>query len=162
MSKQIYIDENGNELLVSGTVNTAAMLPISGSDSTNTKAYIDSGLSGIGNIITGTTTGTVSCANNTVTEVGSITLDIGRYLIIACIDWATNATGFRQVSFGNSINPARSSATTTSACNGKETYNQTLQFLTVVSDSTVVKVYGWQDSGSSLNAFPYIYAMKIN
>ena len=119
-------------------------------------------IDGIGNIISGTISGTVSCANNTVTEVGSITLNIGRYLIIACIDWGTNATGFRQVSFGNSINPARNGATTTSACNGKETYNQVLEFLTVVSDSTVVKVYGWQDSGGSLNAFPYIYAMKIN
>lgn len=41
MSKQIYIDENGNELLVSGTINTADMLPISANPTTNTKAYID-------------------------------------------------------------------------------------------------------------------------
>lgn len=162
MAKQIYIDENGNEQLVSGTINNAELLPIESGSATNTKDYIDSGLSGIGNIISGTISGTVSCANNTVTEVGSITLDIGRYLIIACIDWGTNATGFRQVSFGNSINPARNGATTTSACSGKETYNQVLEFLAVTNDNTVVNVYGWQDSGSSLNAFPYIYAMKIN
>lgn len=47
MSKQIYIDENGNELLVSGTINTGDMLPISASQSTTmTKSYIDTGLSG--------------------------------------------------------------------------------------------------------------------
>lgn len=46
MAKQIYIDENGNELMVSGTINTAEMLPISSSDTTNTKDYIDTGLSG--------------------------------------------------------------------------------------------------------------------
>lgn len=42
MAKQIYIDENGNENLVSGTINNASLLPISSSDTTNTKSYIDS------------------------------------------------------------------------------------------------------------------------
>ena len=46
MAKQIYIDENGNEQLVSGTINTADMLPIASGSSTNTKDYIDTGLSG--------------------------------------------------------------------------------------------------------------------
>jgi len=46
MAKQIYIDENGNEQLVSGTINTADMLPIQSGSATNTKDYIDSGLSG--------------------------------------------------------------------------------------------------------------------
>ena len=45
MAKQIYIDENGNPIEVSGTVNTAELLPISGNDSTDTKTYIDTGLS---------------------------------------------------------------------------------------------------------------------
>lgn len=42
MAKQIYIDENGNEQLVSGTINTADMLPIESGSATNTKDYIDS------------------------------------------------------------------------------------------------------------------------
>ena len=42
MAKQIYIDENGNPIEVSGTINNAEMLPISGNDSTDTKTYIDS------------------------------------------------------------------------------------------------------------------------
>lgn len=42
MAKQIYIDENGNEQMVSGTINNAELLPISANDSTNTKDYIDS------------------------------------------------------------------------------------------------------------------------
>ena len=46
MAKEIYIDENGNEHLVSGTINTANMLPISAQDNTATKDYIDDGLSG--------------------------------------------------------------------------------------------------------------------
>ena len=40
MAKQIYIDENGNELLVSGTINTADMLPYD--NNTSTKDKIDS------------------------------------------------------------------------------------------------------------------------
>ena len=46
MAKQIYIDENGNPIEVSGTINNASMLPISANDSTDTKTYIDTGLSG--------------------------------------------------------------------------------------------------------------------
>ncbi len=46
MAKQIYIDENGNEQLVSGTINTADLLPIESGSATNTKDYIDSVLSG--------------------------------------------------------------------------------------------------------------------
>lgn len=42
MSKEIYIDGNGNENLVSGTINNAQMLPITSGSSTNTKDYIDS------------------------------------------------------------------------------------------------------------------------
>lgn len=42
MAKQIYIDENGNEQLVSGTINNAEMLPIESGSVTNTKDYIDS------------------------------------------------------------------------------------------------------------------------
>lgn len=52
MAKQIYIDENGNEQLVSGTINTADMLPIESGSATNTKDYIDSGLSGKADIST--------------------------------------------------------------------------------------------------------------
>ena len=40
MAKQIFVDENGNEHLVSGTINTAEMLPYD--SNTNTKAKIDS------------------------------------------------------------------------------------------------------------------------
>lgn len=41
MSKQIYIDENGNEIQVSGTVNSADMLPVSAGSSIMTKQAID-------------------------------------------------------------------------------------------------------------------------
>lgn len=42
MSKQVYIDSNGNEIQVSGTVNTADMMPMSGNDSTKVSEAIGS------------------------------------------------------------------------------------------------------------------------
>ena len=71
MAKQIYIDENGNELLVSGTINNAEMLPIESGSATNTKDYIDSGLSGkadtstIGDI----KVSTLSAGNKTIGDI---------------------------------------------------------------------------------------------
>lgn len=41
MAKEFYIDKDGNEVLVSGTVNTADMLPMSASDSTKVSEAID-------------------------------------------------------------------------------------------------------------------------
>lgn len=46
MAKQLYIDENGNEHLISGTINTASMLPIDSTENTSTKDYINNGLNG--------------------------------------------------------------------------------------------------------------------
>ena len=52
MAKQIYIDENGNEQLVSGTINNAELLPISSINPTNTKDYIDTrGLGDLSNVV---------------------------------------------------------------------------------------------------------------
>ena len=53
MAKQIYIDENGNENLVSGTINNAELLPISSIDTTNTKDYIDGKVSTINTALSG-------------------------------------------------------------------------------------------------------------
>lgn len=54
MAKQIYIDENGNEQLVSGTINTADMLPIDAlHPNDNTKDYIDNKVSTINTALSG-------------------------------------------------------------------------------------------------------------
>ena len=42
MSKQIYIDSNGNEILLSGTVNSADMMPMSVGDATKVSEAIGS------------------------------------------------------------------------------------------------------------------------
>lgn len=41
MAKQVYIDSDGNEIPVSGTINSADMMPMSASDATKVSAAID-------------------------------------------------------------------------------------------------------------------------
>lgn len=141
----------------------AAALPISANDSTDTKTYIDTGLAIIGAITTGTISGSVSCPNETITEIGSITLNKGVYVLVACCDWGSNSSGYRQVGVSTNINGARNDISTTMACNGtnKETYVQFIKVLNIETDNTTTKVYGAQNSGSTLSAFPYIYAVRL-
>ena len=89
MAKQIYIDENGNENLVSGTINNAELLPISSSDATNTKDYIDTALSGKADTSTTYTKTEVdnlllgkadkSLTNGTMTATSNVT--VARYIL---------------------------------------------------------------------------------
>ena len=120
-------------------------------------------LATIGTIINGTESGSTSCPNDTVTEVGSITLDKGVYVIVSGCDWDSNATGFRQIGITAAKNGARAELSTTMACTGstKETYHQFVKIQNVTSDNTTIKIYACQNSGSTLNAYPYINAVKL-
>lgn len=84
MAKQIYIDENGNENLVSGTINTADMLPIQSGSATNTKDYIDS------NCVT-ITTGVFTASSN-VNVLRSTLIKIGKLKILSVIFSRTGDT----------------------------------------------------------------------
>lgn len=56
MAKQIYIDSNGNEVEISGTINYANMLPLSVSDSTDVNTAISDNTDNIGSLSQLTTT----------------------------------------------------------------------------------------------------------
>ena len=86
MSKQIYVDSNGNETEYGGSVNYGSILPISPSDSTNTKDYIDNGLSGKANTSTFarksvSTTGAITVAANTI-DTQDFTVNDSNYNIV--------------------------------------------------------------------------------
>lgn len=116
----------------------------------------------IGKIIKGTESGSVNVASASGTEVGSITLNKGKYVILGGIDWATNSTGFRQVAFAANRDPSRDAGVCQPACaSPKETYQQIASFRDIQTDNTEIKLYGWQDSGSTLGAYAFIYAIKI-
>ena len=118
MAKQIYIDENGNPIEVSGTINTAELLPISANDPTDTKSYIDTGLSGKADTSDIPTTHTQQGSggysqgdtlqiNNNVLAHSIIVINFGRYGYGGSftIDKSAMANGFYSngigVSFGS-------------------------------------------------------------
>ena len=74
MSKQIYIDSNGNEVQVSGTVNTADMMPMSGNDSTKVATAIGS-LSALTTSVKSSLVGAV----NSLNEVADNNLSVATY-----------------------------------------------------------------------------------
>ena len=107
MAKQIYIDENGNEQLVSGTINNAELLPIESGSATNTKSYIDSGLSGKVNTNTlarksVNTTNAITVAANTI-DTQDFTVNDSNYNLVVGF-MVSNSTNFAivQCYFDNS------------------------------------------------------------
>ena len=107
MSKQVYIDENGNEVLVSGTVNTADMMPMSGGDSTTVAEAI-------GDLSTLTTTDKSSIVG-AVNEVDKeLNETITRENIVICgatvngfrrLDINLNTIGTRTVTINSVLTP---------------------------------------------------------
>ena len=77
MAKQVYIDSNGNEIQVSGTVNTADMMPMSGNDSTPTATAIGD-LSQLTTTDKSSLVGAVNEVNGKTTSTNT-TVDIGTY-----------------------------------------------------------------------------------
>ena len=67
MSKQVYIDSNGNEVQVSGTINSADMLPMSASDSTKVKTAIGS----LSQLTTSVTSSLVGAVNEVNRQLGN-------------------------------------------------------------------------------------------
>ena len=116
----------------------------------------------IGKIIKGTESGSVNVASSSGTEVGSITLNKGKYVVLGGIDWVANSTGFRQVAFAATRDDSRDACVCQPTCAApKETYQQIVSFRDIQSDNTEIKMYGYQDSGSTLGAYAFIYAIKI-
>ena len=72
MAKQIYIDENGNEVLVSGTITNAGNLPLGSdfSDPTSTAGAIKANTDNIGDLTSLTTTNK-SSAVGAINEVNA-------------------------------------------------------------------------------------------
>lgn len=121
-------------------------------------------LNTIGTIVYGTTSGQVSVITSADANVGSVNLSsAGKWLVIACGDWAANATGYRQISIDVSgVNPNRNAAVTTMAAteSGKYTFQQAM-LIVATTQAQTVQIYARQNSGSSVVIYPYVYAIKI-
>lgn len=115
----------------------------------------------IGDRVDGTNnSSTVSIPNDTSTVCSEIVLPAGKWLIIACADWQANGTGYRQLAIGSNVkNPGRNITNTTVGIPDKEAYLQQIYF--IYTNGTTLSVYARQNSGSALNVYPYVYAIRI-
>lgn len=105
---------------------------------------------------------TVQVPSGTPTVLSTINIPVGRWIVVACGDWAFNASGYRQLSFVNGINPNRYIAVTAVPCSssGKQTYQQLVQIFTTAVNTSIT-LYGLQNTNGDLDCYPYLYAARI-
>ena len=115
-----------------------------------------------GAVIYGTNgSSTVTTQNETVTELSSIILPKGTWLVIGCADWGVSQTGYRQISIdGAAKNPSRPTATTVSGQSNKEVYQQVTRIIVTNAGHTAI-LSAYQNSGGALICYPYFYAVRL-
>ena len=123
---------------------------------------LNSQMTALGSIVNGTNIeSSVSVPNGTATAISSLELTKGKWVIVGCIDWSGNASGYRQIAIGNATNPGRPLASTTlpPSDTSKQTYQQITRLLS--TNGETITFYALQNSGSALTAYPYSYAIKV-
>lgn len=107
----------------------------------------------------------VSVASATWTNTGSITLTKGTWIITAFAQFATNTTGRRQALISEtsaSSTSVRGMMTDNQApVNGAVTICRFMDIYTVTADSKTLYLNSYQNSGSAMNVYGRIYALKI-
>lgn len=101
----------------------------------------------------------VSCTTSTWKSATSVTLSVGKWLVIYGGAFASNSTGHRRIHFGTSTSAGRYSPTM-NAVNGEQS-RMNASTLQSVSSETTYSLYAWQNSGGSLDFFGYIKAIKL-
>ena len=151
MAQARYTDANGIEHLISGTINTAKMLPIESGSATNTKDYIDSGLSGKQDALS-VTTGTV--ARNT-TNTTSANISYAKYGKVVHVGGyfypKTTWTGTPTEVF---ILPTSPKINANPICQSDNT--DKIAYLVITSGSTSVKLNNSAGTGVLRFSFAYV------
>ena len=105
--------------------------------------------------------------NNTNTELCNITLDAGKWVVVAGLRWATNTAGYRKLNImGGSA--ASDLQMTSAPISGNYTQMVFTRIIEVATNGTTYYLNGMQTSGSQLNALAggnnwgtYITAVQI-
>ena len=107
-----------------------------------------------------------SIANNTVVNLGSVTLTKGLYLLFGTATFASNATGYRRLIFANSATGTsadRFSVLSVGASQDGITQLQLCWVANVTAASSVVYLNARQTSGGALNVtYPGIRYVKLS
>ena len=141
--------------IVNNLTNTATDKPLSANMGKHIKDTLGTIINGDSN------TSNISVQSGTETLISSITLTEGKWILVACCDWQPNANGYRQIAWLEGLNSNRALANTTAPMsNAKETYQQHIRYLSTTGET--LNLYALQNSGSTINAYPHVFAIKIN
>ena len=113
----------------------------------------------IGSTVT-TAPNAVSCSNNTWKSTASVTLSEGTWVVMYGGSFVSNATGRRGMHLGTTAPGAGRYSPMVHAVNGDQT-RMNAALLQKPSADTTYYLYAIQSSGSSLDFYPYIQAVKI-
>ena len=106
-----------------------------------------------------------SIANNTVTNLGSVTLNIGTYILFGTATFAENATGYRRLIFADTSTGTsydRYSVFSVGASSSGITQIQLCWAVKITANSTKIYLNARQNSGGALNVtYPGIKYIKI-
>lgn len=115
----------------------------------------------VGDFVSKDQTTAVSMANSGYTNVTSINLTAGVWVVYANIAWASNATGRRYAYISTASQSTVASRTAScNAVNGGATY-QNVAGIVSIGSATTFYLVGWQNSGAALNATGYLRAVRI-
>lgn len=115
----------------------------------------------IGDFVSKDQTTNVSCVNTGWTNVTSITVDAGTWVVSANLNYANNSTGRRVASISTTSGSYDSMcADQRPPTSGAATWMNLCRVLTT-STSKTVYLTAWQNSGAALNATGYLRAVRI-
>ena len=106
---------------------------------------------------------TVTCAASGWTQLASVELSAGVWLVIAGGQFAANATGHRNIglSLAATSTPTGRERAQGPATSGNSTTNISYCIPYTLSSTTTVYSWGGQSSGSTLDCTPWLYAVRI-
>lgn len=97
------------------------------------------------------------------TKLGEITLSAGKWLLIGVCGWDSNSTGIRRLSLSdtNDLTQHRLNSTMAVPVSGVN-FNMppVVEAFTITAQKTYY-MYGYQNSGSTLTAYPAITTIKL-
>ena len=105
----------------------------------------------------------VNVANNTDTKLGEVTLSAGKWLLIGVCAWDENATGTRRLSLQDtdSLGQHRLRSSTCVPVSGVNTTMPPIVEVVIHSAQKTYYLYGKQNSGGTLTAYPGITTVKL-
>lgn len=110
--------------------------------------------------LTYTAPNSVSCASGTWTQISSVTLGAGKWLVNYGGAFAANNTGYRRIHIGTSSGAGRWSPTQNAVSGGDQTRMNAVGIQQPAS-ATTYHLYAWQNSGSTLGFYGFIQAVRI-